>query len=262
VNYIDTIILGLVQGFTEFIPISSSGHLVISQIFLSGASDHLLLEYVNIGTLLALLIYFRSKIADIIKDVAIKKNYRLLINIIITTLPAAIVGFLLASFIAKSWFFSSLLVVAVTLGLVGVLMIVLEKIPRLGEVSDINYLSKKKALAIGIAQMAALVPGVSRSGATMIAGRLSGFPIKLAAEYSFLVSIPLMLGVSLKLIVSDGVYLEQNIYTILLCNIAAFVAGLIAIKYLLKYLSSHSLAVFGWYRVILSIGLICYILLQ
>ena len=104
-NYIDTIILGLVQGFTEFIPISSSGHLVISQIFLSGASDHLLLEYVNIGTLLALLIYFRSKIADIIKDVAIKKNYRLLINIIITTLPAAIVGFLLASFIAKSWFF-------------------------------------------------------------------------------------------------------------------------------------------------------------
>ena len=143
-NYIDTIILGLVQGFTEFIPISSSGHLVISQIFLSGASDHLLLEYVNIGTLLALLIYFRSKIADIIKDVAIKKNYRLLINIIITTLPAAIVGFLLASFIAKSWFFSSLLVVAVTLGLVGVLMIVLEKIPRLGEVSDINYLSKKK----------------------------------------------------------------------------------------------------------------------
>jgi undecaprenyl-diphosphatase len=100
-QWLEAIILGLIQGLTEFIPISSSGHLVIAQTFLSGASEHLFLEFINIGTMLALIVFFRSRIIDILRDVFVKKNYRLARNIVITSLPAGIVGFFLADFIGS-----------------------------------------------------------------------------------------------------------------------------------------------------------------
>jgi undecaprenyl-diphosphatase len=197
-NVFEAIVLGLVQGLTEFIPVSSSGHLVIAQGFFSGASNHLFLECINFGTLLALLIYFRKRIITILKDVFVRKNYRLARNILITAIPAGLVGFLLAGFIESSPFFASATVVMVTLAVVGVLMIVLEKLPRASAVKDGAQLGPKRALGIGIMQTFALIPGVSRSGSTIIAGRLLGLNAAAAAEYSFLVSLPIMFGVIVK----------------------------------------------------------------
>lgn len=257
------IILGLIQGLTEFIPISSSGHLVIAQVFLSGASDHLFLEFINLGTFLALVVYFRKKIWGIITDIFVNRKFRLARNILITSVPAGIVGYLLAGFIeATPQFFGSAVVVMITLAAVGIVMVVLEKIPHASEVADGEKLTGWRAFAIGVAQMMALIPGVSRSGATIIAGRLSGLKPAAAAEYSFLASLPIMFGVTLKTFIGDKDYLMEHLGTIVLSNSVAFVSGLFAVGFLMRYLSKHSLAVFGWYRIGLAVVLAVILLVQ
>lgn len=261
-DFIESIVLGLIQGLTEFIPISSSGHLVIAQNFFSGASEHLFLEWINIGTMLALFVYFWRRILSILNDVFIHRRYRLLRNILLTSLPAGVVGYLAAGAIGSSAFFGSIVVVAIMSAIVGVIMITLEKLPKASAIQSGEQLSKTRALAIGFAQMIALIPGTSRSGATIIAGRLSGLSAKEAAEYSFLASLPIMAGVTLKVLLQDSDYLIMHLDTLIIGNIAAFISGLLAVGFLMRYLANHSLAVFGWYRIALSLVLIGIILLQ
>ena len=248
-EYLIGIILGLIQGLTEFIPISSSGHLVIAQTFLSGESDHLLLEFLNIGTMLALFFFFRRRIAQILRDIFIHKKYRLARNILLTSVPAGLVGFIFADYIAGTAFFGSAVVVVFTLAIVGILMIVAEKLPHASKVENGENLSAPRAFGIGVAQMIALIPGVSRSGSTILAGRFLGLSAKEAAEYSFLASLPIMMGVTLKVLVTDADYLVEHFGVLALGNIAAFISGVLAVGFLMRYLAKHSLAVFGWYRV-------------
>lgn len=261
-QWLEAVILGLIQGLTEFIPISSSGHLVIAQTFMTGASDHLFLEFINIGTMLALLVFFRKKIWKIILDVFVNKNFILARNIIITAIPAGLVGFMLASFIEHTPFFTSATVVVFTLAIVGLVMVVLEKIPKLSPVKDGEKLPWWRALIIGGAQVLALIPGTSRSGSTIIAGRLIGLSPAEAAEYSFLASLPIMAGVTLKVLLTDTDYLVANAGTLFVSNLAAFLSGLLAVGFLMRYLSKHSLAVFGWYRIGLAVILATILLVQ
>ncbi|MEP6710099.1 MAG: undecaprenyl-diphosphate phosphatase [Candidatus Saccharibacteria bacterium] len=260
----EAIILGLVQGLTEFIPISSSGHLVIAQTIFSGASDHLFLEWINIGTLAALLVYFRLRIIGIVKDIFQNKNYSLARNIIITAVPAGAVGFVLSDFIAKTAFFGSIITVTFTLAIVGVAMVVLEKLPKASHVTSGEKLSPWRALIIGVAQILALIPGISRSGSTIITGRLMGLNAAEAAEYSFLASLPIMLGVTLKLVASssDRHYFVDNASILILSNAVAFVSGLIAVGFLMSYLKKHGLTIFGWYRIGLAAILAITLLVQ
>jgi undecaprenyl-diphosphatase len=263
-NIVEAIVLGLVQGLTEFIPVSSSGHLVIAQLFFSGASDHLFIEFINFGTLLALLIYFRKRILAIIKDVFVSKNIKLARNIVISAVPAGLVGFFLSDFIETNPFFGSMVVVTVTLAVVGILMVVLEKLPKASPIKEGQDLNNKRALGIGLAQVFALIPGVSRSGSTIIAGRLAGLNAAAAAEYSFLVSLPIMFGVVVKLLAkeSDRAYLFEHFPMLLVGNTAAFISGLVAVGFLMRYLAKHSLAVFGWYRIGLAGILVVVLLIQ
>ena len=248
----EAIILGVIQGLTEFIPVSSSGHLAITQSFFGNGVDHLLIQALDFGTILALLIYFRHKLAQIFTDVFFKKNYRLLRNVILTTIPAGGLGFALATAIENNTFITKPAVVATFIVLVGIIMIILEKLPKLSPIADGEKLSSKRALTIGIAQTAALMPGVSRSGATIITSRLMGLKPAQAAEYSFLVSIPIMLGLIAKLCLSsdDRAYMADNWQVLVAGNIAAFIAGMLAVTFLLNYLKKHPLTIFGWYRVI------------
>jgi undecaprenyl-diphosphatase len=263
-SIIEAIVLGLIQGLTEFIPISSSGHLVIAQTLFSGGSSHLFLEWINLGTLLALLVFFRKKIIALLVDVFQHKNYMLARNIIITAVPAGIVGFLLADFIAATPFFNSAVTVVCTLAIVGFVMVILDKLPQASAVASGEKLSSGRALVIGLAQILALIPGVSRSGSTIITGRLMGLKAAEAAEYSFLASLPIMGGVTLKLLMSssDRQYFIDNIAVLTLSNICAFVAGLVAVGFLMRYLSNHSLAIFGWYRIGLAAVLAVFLLIQ
>lgn len=253
-SILEAIILGAIQGFTEFIPISSSGHLVIAQTFLTGASEHLFLEWINVGTVSALLVFFRVRIGVILNKIFVHRDYRLAMNIIIAALPAGVIGFLFASNIESLAIFSSIWTVVVTLVVVGILLVILERLPRLRDTAGGETLGWKRSLAIGFVQVLAFVPGTSRSGSTIIAGRLMGLSQKDAAEFSFLLSIPIMLGVILKLFIkiSDRAYLVDNLLTLVVGNLVAFVAGLIAVGFLMRFLEKKDLAVFGWYRIVLA----------
>lgn len=262
-NIVESIVLGIIQGLTEFIPVSSSGHEVVLEHFF-GVKDHLFLEFINIGTVVALLIYFWPKIFDLFEEVVFRHNVRLARNILISAIPAGILGLSLASVIEKSSFFSNPWVVAVMMLLVGIVMIALERLPRLSDVKDGEQLSKSRALYIGLAQAVALIPGTSRSGSTIIAGRLVGLGPAQAAEYSFLLSIPVMLGVIAKLFLksSDRAYFASHLPSILVSNFFAFVSGLIAVGFLMRYLTRHNLSIFGWYRVGLAVVVMGLLLVQ
>jgi undecaprenyl-diphosphatase len=153
-------------------------------------------------------------------------------------------------------------VVVFTLAIVGVIMVVLEKLPKASNVANGEKLTPWRALFVGGAQMIALIPGVSRSGATIIAGRLAGLKPAEAAEYSFLASLPIMLGVTLKVLMSDHTYLTEHLDTLIISNIFAFIAGILAVGFLMRYLAKHSLAVFGWYRIGLAVVLATVLLVQ
>ena len=261
---VESIFLGAIQGLTEFIPVSSSGHVTLAGYFMSGASDHLFVEWINVGTVLALLVFFHRRILDILRQIFIEKDFRLARNVIIATIPAGLIGFMFSDAISHNPFFSSAWTVVVTLVLVGVLLVVLEKLPKSSKVKEPAELSWRRTLAIGFAQAAALVPGVSRSGATIIAGRVAGLDREQAAEFSFLISIPVMLGVIAKLAVkeSDRMYLMDNLGTLILANITAFVAGLLAVSFLMSYLKRKPLTVFGWYRIGLAAVVAVVLLIQ
>lgn len=253
------IVLGIVQGLTEFIPVSSSGHLEIAQRLMANgarAEDfHYFLELINFGTLLALLIFYRKRILKILNDVFRKRNYRMAVNILITSIPAGIIGVLLSHVIEDQPFFSSLYTIAIAMGVIGVLMVVSDRLPHMSALRDENSLTPGRALGIGCAQVLALIPGVSRSGSTILAGRVFGLSAKSAADYSFLVSIPLMTAVCGKTLLSSSTraYLRANLGLLSLANLVAFASGLLAIYFVMKYLKkSGSLRAFGWYRVVLA----------
>lgn len=253
-----SILLGFVQGLTEFIPVSSSGHLeLVQQIFqFSGENFHLFLEFINLGTLLALLIYFRKRIIQIIKNVITERNYKLALNLLITSIPAGIIGLALGGIIENNSFFSSLFTVSAAMAIVGLIMLVVDYLPHLSSLKNENSLSPVRALIIGLSQTFALIPGTSRSASTIIAGRLVGLNSESAAEYSFLASIPIMCGVCLKILLSSAgrEYFFANLRPLLLGNLVAFLVGLFALKFLLQYLKKPgSLRTFGKYRIVLGL---------
>ncbi|HVI69682.1 MAG TPA: undecaprenyl-diphosphate phosphatase [Magnetospirillaceae bacterium] len=247
---IEGVLLGAVQGVTEFIPVSSSGHLVVAQHFLGLPASPTFDSLINLGTFLALVIYFRKRLWDITVRLFTKRETRLIRNIAISAAPVLAVGFLLKSLI-ESPVVQSAWVVVGTLVFVGFIMIVLERLPRASTVASYESLSPKRALAVGLAQMCALIPGVSRSGSSIIAGRLAGLSYAKAAEYSFLLSIPVMFAVVvLGFAGHEGRdFIANNFWLWLTSNIAAFTFGIIAVGFMLRFLSKGNLVGFGWYRI-------------
>ena len=267
-NILESTVLGLVQGITEFIPVSSSGHLEITQRILGAggrAEDfHFFLELINFGTLFALLFYYRQTIWEILQRVFVKKDYKLALNILITSIPAGIIGLVLSKVIEKMPFFSSLTTIGFAMGFVGLIMIFVNKLPHLSKLKDENELTPGRALAIGLAQTFALIPGVSRSGSTIITGRVMGLDSKSAAKYSFLASLPIMIAVCGKSLLSSSsrAYITSNLGMLLLSNLVAFISGLIALQIVMKYFKKeNSIPSFGVYRVILSLGIFAALLL-
>jgi undecaprenyl-diphosphatase len=247
---IESIILGAVQGLTEFIPVSSSGHLVIAQNWLGLEASHTFEVMINLGTFLALVIYFRKRIWDILVRIFKEHDLRLARNVVISAIPVLALGYFLDDILGQP-FFQNPLVVAFMLVAVGIVMIVIDKLPRASDIKKSEDLTPKRAGFIGVAQTLALIPGTSRSGATMIAGRLAGMTFKEAAEYSFLLSIPVMAAVVLKGFISeDGqAFIRDHFAAWAVSNIAALIFGLVAVGFMLRFLGNGNFKVFGWYRI-------------
>ena len=252
------IILGIVQGATEFLPVSSSGHLVIMPYLLGFPNAPVIFDaMVHVATLFAVLIFFKKEFIDIIlsfKSIIagenaseeVKFNRKLGIMLVIGTIPAAVIGVLFEEFFTE--FFSEPFYVGFFLLVTGTFLILIEKIS--GKLNDVHSLNVNKSLIIGCAQAVAILPGISRSGSTIAAGMLLGLTRESATRFSFLLSAPIVAGAgafSIKKAFFDGTWAEMNITTILIGMFFAFIVAYLSIKFLIDYVKKHPLNVFAYY---------------
>ena len=268
---IKAIILGIIQGITEWLPISSTGHMILfNEIWpleLSEEFVNLFLVVIQLGSILAVLIlYFRklNPFAPSKSSAEKKSTWMLWAKVLVACMPAAIIGVLFDDMIDAVLYNS--VTVATTLIIYGVLFIVIEnsKIkPRTLELEELDF---KTAALIGAFQMLALIPGTSRSGSTILGATLLGCSRFVAAEFSFFMAIPMMFGASglklLKYVLSNGLSFSMNEIIVLAVGmIVAFVVSVFAIKFLMSYIKKHDFKAFGRYRIILGIVVIGYFLM-
>ena len=250
-------VLGLVQGLGEFLPISSSAHLIITPWLFKWDDPGLGFDVaLHWGTLLAVLVYFRTDIRDIIRGFfhSLRKSTRDMKNIyqklawlvIIASIPGAIIGKLLEE--KADHAFRNPVLVAVTLSTFAIVLLVCDWYGK--KVKNLDRITKMDALLIGIAQAAAVIPGISRSGATIAASLGLGFKREDAARFSFLMSIPIIFGAGLLKLphFHDGVSAGELIVGF----VTAAIFGFLSIKYMLRYISKHNFDIFVWYRIALS----------
>lgn len=258
-----SLILGIVQGATEFLPISSSGHLILAREVMGlNVSGGLAFDAVlQLATALAVFIYFRvdfwhliqAFVSLLLRKRAEAKEKTLLFALILGTIPAMIFGLLLENYMETT--FRTPLFVVVTLLLGSLLFYVAERAGKQNEA-----LTVKKGLWVGFFQSLALFPGTSRSGATISGGLIFGLTREEAARFSFLLSFPIIFGSGLLKafdMIHGGVGLGEDL---LVGSAAAFIVGICAIHYLLRYLRHHTLNIFIWYRIILA-GIVLVVLL-
>lgn len=269
-NIIDiliAIIYGIVEGISEWLPISSTGHLIILNEYLSFSemSDefwNLFLVVIQLGAILAVVFSFFHRLNPFGKNKEKTEKKNILRNwllIIVGCLPAAIFGLLFDNFLDQ--YLYNNITVSITLIVYGIAFILIEKYNNKNpNINDINEFTWKTALIIGMAQVLALIPGTSRSGITIIAALLIGCNRISATEYSFLLSIPVMVGASLlkivKFIILDVEVTLNEIMILLTGCVVAFAVSLFIVNFLLKFIKKHDFTFFGWYRIILGIVLI------
>ena len=291
---IKTVILGIVEGITEWLPISSTGHMILVDEFmkLDVRKDfmNIFLVVIQLGAILAVVILFWSKLwpfhlkktavkpffKEEGKAVALKKacnNYvhvdkiLLWVKILIASVPAAIIGLAFddqidAMLTGDTDMDMRAFVVAGALIVYGVLFIVIERLKKREKITDLNKMPYRTALYIGLIQCLSLVPGTSRSGSTILGASLLGTSRTVAAEFSFFLGIPAMFGASaIKLLkfFADGLsFTTDEIIILLVGCVVSFVVSILAIKFLVSYIKKHDFKVFGVYRIILGILVILY----
>ena len=248
--------LGLIEGLTEFLPISSTGHLILFGHLIDFQSDsgRAFEVVIQLGAILAVCWLYRQKIIELVKgffsgDVHAR---RFAINVFVAFLPAVVIGVLAVDFIKQVLF--SPLVVAFALIIGGLIIFAVEAREYKPKTIEATDISLKQAILVGFAQCVAMIPGTSRSGATIIGGMLSGLSRKAATEFSFFLAMPTMLGAATyDLFRNANVLTSDNLVNISVGFMAAFVAALLVIKALVKFVEKHSLRVFAWYRKVLEI---------
>ena len=245
----------MVQGLTEFIPVSSSGHLVLLHSAFGVQQNGLAFDIaLHTGTLLALIIFFRKEVQLLIQGIFGRSDHKRLAWLIAAaTIPAVIAGVLLQGLAETS--FRSINLVAINLIVVAFLMLAAERYAKrhYDKKTALHKVGAGQALAIGAAQAAALIPGVSRSGSTITMGIFAGLDRVAATRFSFLLAIPATVGAIAKTIWDGGIGQLDNDLTVSLVGIiAAFISGLFAIRFLIRYLARHDLSVFAYYRIALG----------
>lgn len=270
INILKAILFGIVEGITEWLPVSSTGHMILLEDFLSvkDFGDEfwsMFLVVIQLGAIIAVIIYFFNKLWPFSKNKTQeeKKNiYHTWGKTLVACVPAAIVGLLFDDILDE--YLYNAITVSITLIVYGILFIVLECFNKDKEfkVNSVSEMSYKIALIIGVMQLLALIPGTSRSGVTILGAMLIGCSRSTSAEFSFFLSIPVMLGASLLKVVKyfykGGVFdIHQGIFLLVGC-LVAFGVSLLVVKWLMNFVKKHDFKPFGIYRIILGIILIIY----
>lgn len=277
IEWLKVILLGVIEGITEWLPISSTGHLILVDEFVKLQQSEAFMEMFNVviqlGAILAVVVLYWSKLwpfhtkknADKTKPANLVNNYCnmdkiiLWFKIVVACLPAMIIGLPLDDWMDENLHNGT--VVALALIFYGIVFIIIENYnkKRKPRISSLEELTFKDALLIGVFQVLSLIPGTSRSGSTIIGGILIGTSRELAAEFTFFLAIPVMFGASaLKLLKFGLGFTAIELAVLLVGMIVAFVVSIIAIKFLMGYIKKHDFKAFGWYRIVLGIIVLLY----
>ena len=279
-EYLKVILIGIVEGITEWLPVSSTGHMILLESFLplekmSPEFYSMFLYVIQLAAILAVVCFFFHRLNPFSKrksEAEAKNTWRIWLLVLIGVIPAGVVGILLDDLIDEYVVASDCgpFVVAATLILYGILYVVLERTRKNNpfSVSDISELTPKQALFIGLFQCLSIIPGTSRSGSTILGGMALGVSRVAAAEYSFFMAIPIMLGMSVLKVGKYGLRALQGVegYSCSLTeigllavgSIVAFLVSFVCIRFLMDFVRRHSFEVFGWYRIALGLLVILY----
>lgn len=261
IEIIKTIILGIIEGVTEWLPISSTGHLIlvneIIQLDVSAKFQEMFNVVIQLGAIMAVVLVYFNKLNPFAKNKKRKEfieTIDLWKKVIIGCIPAIILGFVLDDFMDD--YFNKPIVIALALIGYGIAFIYIERKhknvePKINNFKDMSFMT---AVKIGLFQCLALVPGTSRSGSTILGGLLVGTSRSIATEFSFFMGIPIMFGASgLKLLKFGFHYTFAEFIILLVGSLISFIVSLFVIKFLLKYIKQHDFQAFGWYRIALGI---------
>lgn len=245
-TWLEALILAFVEGITEFLPVSSTGHLVLTSELLSISQTDFVKSFeiiIQLGAICAVLLLYTRKL---------QTHPRLIPKIIIGFIPSAVAGLVFYDFI-KSFLIGNTRVTLFSLALGGFILILLEKFYRPPKSSSLDQISLVDSLKIGIFQILSMVPGVSRAGATIAGGMLTGLSREVATEFSFLLAIPTMLGATtLDLVQNYQIFSPQQFSLLAIAFIGSFVTALVTIKYFLSFVKSHTFTPFAVYRIALA----------
>ncbi|WP_294158243.1 undecaprenyl-diphosphate phosphatase [uncultured Selenomonas sp.] len=268
-DLLKTVILGVVEGLTEWLPISSTGHMILVDEFIkldvSKAFMDMFLVVIQLGAILAVVVLNFEKLNPFSSWKTRREKQEtveLWKKVIVASLPAAVIGLMLNKFMEEHLMTAP--VVVATLIFYGILFIVIENYnksrrPRVTDLRDLDY---KTALIIGFFQVLSLVPGTSRSGATIIGGLLFGASRYVATEFTFFLAIPVMFGASFLKMVKFGVhYTGAEVLILVLGMVTAFIVSIVSIRFLLSYIKTNDFKAFGWYRIVLGLVVIAYMVL-
>lgn len=247
------IILGIIEGLTEFLPISSTGHLVLADYFLGLKSTGTFKILIQLGAILAIVTVYFTKLLRILIDLPRDRRTQLFVlSIILAFMPAAIAGVLFHKLI-KSILLESPELVCASLIVGGVILLLVDRWKLEAKYSDLLDIPPKTALAIGAFQCLALVPGVSRSGATIVGAMLLGADKRRAAEFSFFLAMPTMAGAFVyDLYKSIGEFDAALIKSVGIGFVMSFIVGVIVVRFLLDFVSRHGFAPFAWWRIVVG----------
>jgi len=262
-DYIKSIILGIIEGITEWLPISSTGHMILFNEVTNTTSGFfatdVFLYVIQLGAILAIVTLYFKKLNPFSPSKSKQEKidtWQMWFKVIVACIPAAVIGLLLNDFMEN---FENWYVISAMLIIYGILFIIIERKRKQTKISDLNQLSYKTALFIGLFQVLSIIPGTSRSGSTILGAMLLGTSRELAAEFSFFLAIPVMFGVSfLKLVTNDYVMASGEWFILILAMVVAYVVSMLAVKFLTGYVKKHDFKVFGWYRIVLGIIVIAY----
>lgn len=255
-NPFDALILGLLEGLTEFIPVSSTGHILLAGHFLGFESTGKVFEVViQLGAILAVMGVYAARLIRLIRGLGRDPaEMRFLVSILLAFFPAALAGLLAHDFI-KSYLFESPRLIATMLIIGGIVLLVVDRLPLRPRHHETDRLPFRVALGIGLVQCLALIPGVSRSGSTIVGAMLMGADKRTAAEFSFYLSMPTMSAAFAYDLYKNRDALDgAAMGDIAIGFIAAFIAAVIVVRWVLGYISRHGFALFGWWRIVVGLA--------
>lgn len=262
ITYIHAFILGLVEGATEFLPVSSTGHLILAQDALGFTlpSANMFTVVIQLGAILAVCWLYRQRLFDVALHLNQKKQQQFVLRLFIAFIPAAVIGLLFHHAIEEKLF--NPIVVAVMLVVGGVIIWLVEKYKPAPVTHDIDNMTLKQAFLVGCAQAVAVIPGTSRSGATIIGGLLLKLDRKVATEFSFFLAMPVMVAATaLDVYKYHDTLTMDEVWVILIGFVVSFFSGLVAVKFLVNYVAKHDFVPFAIYRIIFGLVLLAYYLI-